>query len=218
MKNKSTIEYYKQLYQTYGNKPEALGCTKGKQYLRFYQLTSEFDLNNKSFLDFGCGFGYFAEYLNKMNVDNYSYTGIDIMPEFISEAIKNFNNYNVKFLVSDLDKFSLNNRFDYVIASGIFNSKLENNYEFIWNSMQKMFELANEAICLDFLSDKVDFSYESNFNSAPEKILSMAYMLSKRVILKNNFFPFEYSIIIFKDDSFSKETTTFNDYVHLLEK
>ena len=218
MKNKFTIELYKQLYQSYGNKPEALGCTKGKQYLRFHQLTSELILNDKSFLDFGCGFGYFVEYLNKMNLDNYSYTGIDIMPEFISEAKKNFNHENVNFVVSDLDDFPSNSQFDYVIASGVFNSKLENNYEFIWNSMQKMFELSKEAICLDFLSDKVDFSNEFNFNSAPEKILSMAYMLSKRVILKNNFFPFEFSIIIFKDDSFSKETTTFNDYVNLLEK
>lgn len=44
------------------------------------------------------------------------------------------------------------------------------------------------------------------------KILEMAYKLSRNIILRNDYMPFEFSIVIFKDDSFSKEDTLFTKY------
>lgn len=215
-----TINLYKGLYSKHGFSPEALGCTKGKQFLRFHQLTHKFDLNNSSILDVGCGFGDFTRYLNASSVKNYNYVGVDIMMEFIELAKANNGNENAEFILGDFQEIDFKKRFDFVIASGIFNSKISgvDNYDFIWSSMVKMYELCDKAISIDFLSDRVDFSHEFNFNSSPEKILTFAYNLSRNVILNNSYFPFEFSVTIFKDDSFNPETTTFRDYESLLNE
>ena len=102
---------------------------------------------------------------------------------------------------------------DYAIASGVFNLKLEEDdeYEHLYQNMEKMFNLSSKAISLDFLSDKVEYSHEHNFTFSPEKILSMAYNFSRNVSLKNTYFPFEFSITIYKDDSFMEENSVFNN-------
>jgi len=109
--------------------------------------------------------------------------------------------------------------FDYGIASGTFNVEIEglDGYANIENNLTKMFKHCSKAVSIDLLSNRVDYTHTHNFNSDPIKILEIAYGLSKSVVLKNNYFPFEFSITIFKDDSFRKETTIYNDVEKLFE-
>lgn len=205
-------EYYKCLYNKYGYSPDSLGWHKGNQFLRFYQLTNQWDLNKSSILDIGCGFGDFNKYLHVNSILEYNYLGIDILKEFIEESNKKYPQNNVKFIKGDFLTTDINNKVDFSIASGTFNYKIDgvDCYNYIYANMKKMFELSNKAIAIDFISDRVDYLHEHNFNYSPVKILELAYSLSKRVILNNSIFPFEFSIIIFKDDSFDKEKMHFN--------
>jgi SAM-dependent methyltransferase len=209
----STVNLYKKLLKEHGLSLGALGCAKGKQFLRYNQLTSLFNLEASSILDVGCGFGDFCRYLSFLGIENYSYMGIDLMEEFIDEAKKRYTSQKNQFVFSDFLSLETEKTFDYVISSGAFNSKIEeplNGYEYIHENIKKMLSIANKAVAIDFLSDKVDHAYEHNFNSSPEKILSMAYKFSRNVVLRNDYFPFEFSLIIYKDDSFKKENTVFN--------
>ena len=90
-------EYYKSLYNQYGYSPDALGWHKGNQFLRFYQLTNQWNLNNSSILDIGCGFGDFNKYLHANSILEYNYLGIDILEEFILEARKQHFQNNIEF-------------------------------------------------------------------------------------------------------------------------
>ena len=203
-------DFYRQLLKEHGYTPMALGC-KGKQFLRFHQLTSDWDLNCSSILDVGCGFGDFNKYLDFLNLKDCRYTGIEVVKEFFEEACKRYPGKSIRFCNQDfLGKADLG-QFDYVFASGTFNLRIEgiDEYEYVFKNMKKMFSHANKAIAIDFLSDKVDYRHPWNFNFSPEKILALGYQLSRNVILRNNYFPFEFSIIIHKDDSFRKETTIF---------
>ncbi|MDG1689730.1 MAG: class I SAM-dependent methyltransferase [Flavobacteriales bacterium] len=203
--------YYEELYKKHGYSPKSLGWDKGKQFLRFHQLTSEFNLNNSSVLDIGCGFGDFINYLNFNKINNFKYVGVDIVEEFVDKASKLYSNKNIKFYKSNFLDLELNEDFDFGIASGTFNVKIEglNGYENIMNNLTKMFNHCSKAVSIDLLTNRVDYIHSHNFNSDPIKILEMAYSLSKSVVLKNNYFPFEFSITIFKDDSFRKDTTTY---------
>lgn len=210
---KESITLYQELYNQYGYSPKALGCFKGKQFLRYHQLTCDWHLDGAKLLDVGCGFGDFNKYLELLKIKNYNYTGIDIMNDFIVEGQKRYPQSNVDFITGDFTSSQLDNHFDYAFASGTFNLKLEgvDGYDYIYNNMKKMFALSTKAIALDFLSDRVDYKYEYNFNSSPAKILEMAYSLSKNVILKSNYFPFEFAVIISKNDHFKTETTVFDE-------
>lgn len=206
------VESYQRLYAAHGYAPSALGWDKGKQFLRFHQLTSNWDLAGASILDVGCGFGDFVGYLRAMNVEARAYVGIDLVGEFIAEGERRFGSPWATFLKTGLEDFAPQSTFDYVIASGIFNLKVEgiDGYEQIRRSLGRMFSLSNIALSADFLSDKVEYAYEHNFVSAPETILSMAYGLSRNVVLRNDYFPFEFCVTVYKDDSFSRNTTTFS--------
>jgi SAM-dependent methyltransferase len=207
------ISHYEKDFQLYGYSPKALGWNKGKQFLRFKQLTEDFKLEGKSFLDVGCGFGDFNKYLSSLSIENYNYTGIDLVESFIDQAKIQNHSDNARYIQDNFLDHKFNSDYDIVFASGTFNIAQENHdgYNIIEKSMEKMFSLCKESVCIDFLTDKVDYKHEHNFNSAPDKILSMAYKLSRRVILKNNYFPFEFAVIIYKDDHYCRDTSLFEE-------
>ena len=96
----------------------------------------------------------------------------------------------------------------------MFNFKLDDtdNYVFIEHTLRKAFKLANKAVSFDFLSTNVDYEYPHTFHSNPSKILEIAYSLSKRVKLRNDYMPFEFSITLYKDDKFDSSDTVFKNY------
>ena len=184
----------------------------------FEILTSQFELENKKILDLGCGFGDLNSYLKNKGIHNYEYLGVDIVDELIKEArVRNSLNKQAKieYVCEDFLKKEFHESFDYVISSGVFNRKFSgelDNYTFILKCLDKAFNLCRGGVAFDFLSDRVDYQYQHTFHSSPMKILEMAYKLSRNIILRNDYMPFEFSIVIFKDDSFSKEDTLFTKY------
>ena len=209
---KKIVHYYNELFNKYGYSPKSLGWDKGNQFLRFHQLTSDWSLNGKTFLDVGCGFGDFVDYLHHLEVSNFSYVGSDLVKAFVNEARARHGTSNVKFFQQDFLNADFTQVVDYSIASGVFNLTLQDHdeYEHLFKNMEKMFSLSSKAISIDFLSDKVDYSHTHNFNFSPEKILSMAYNFSRNVVLKNTYFPFEFSVTIYKDDGYMRDNPVFN--------
>lgn len=202
---------YEKRYQDYGYSPRTLDWDKGKQDMRFSILTSQFDFKNSEVLDIGCGFGDLNRILSSRTDNQYHYHGVDIVPSLISEARHQYKGDNIDFYCGDFLEMDLP-QVDYAIASGIFNFKLKdnNNYQFIEQSMEKAYRLSRTGFAFDFLSDKVDYTKEMTFHSSPEKILALAYGLSRNVTLLNNYMPFEFSVFVFKDDSFDPKYTIFN--------
>lgn len=207
-----TVKRYDQRYKEFGYSPKSLGWGSGKQDIRFEVLTSQYDFNQKSVLDIGCGFGDLNLHLSSQFHD-YEYTGCDLYENFISEGQKRFP--HAKFICGDFLQIENLPTYDWAVASGPFNHVFENgeNYEFIQNVMLKTFSLVKDGFSFDFISDKVDYKENHIFYAAPETILSFAYSLSRNVVLRNNYMPFEFSIFVFKDNSFSKEQTIFNRYL-----
>jgi SAM-dependent methyltransferase len=202
---------YQKLLTEFGIAPKSLGWDKGKQYLRFHELTELWDLNNSSILDIGCGFGDFVNFINFEKIKPSNYEGIDLVDQFIDIAASLHTQRYVDFRVGTFLEYKFTKTFDYCIASGTFNLKMDDvdEYSYIELNLKKMYDICEVGIAVNFLTDKVDHKHSHNFNSSPERILTMAYSLSRRVLLRNDTFPFEFSIIIFKDDSFKVKDTTF---------
>jgi SAM-dependent methyltransferase len=215
-----TIERYSSRYQKFGYSPKSLGWDKGKQDVRFEILTSQYDFSEKSILDIGCGFGDLNKTLNEKYANNYSYLGVDLVPDLVNEARKQYVGDNINFRTGDFLDISFENTFDFVIASGIFNHRLNNvnNYDLIEAAIIKALSLSNDGLAFDFLSDKVDYQLEHTFHSSPEKILSIAYKYSRNIVIRNDYMPFEFALFIFKDDSFSTEDTLFNRFKKQMNK
>lgn len=206
-------ERYSERYHAHGYSPLTLGWNKGRQAIRFDALTSEFNINGKHVLDIGCGFGDLNKTLLQ-EASSYSYTGIDLVSSLLEEGRLRFPGDHIRFIEANIMDFEPQDTFDYAIASGVFNHKLskESNYLFIEQVIVKALNMCKTGLAFDFLSDKVDYQLEHTFHSSPEKILEIAYKHSRNVILKNHYMPFEFSLFIFKDDSFSSDDAVFNEY------
>lgn len=210
---KNTKERYNKRLEEFGYSPKALGWLKGKQDIRFDILTSLYNFENKSVLDIGCGFGDLNKVL-RHKIDHYSYLGVDLCENLIEVGKKQFTENNIQFWAGDFLELEIEKKMDWAIESGIFNHKLANldNYDFIKSVMKKTFEAVKDGFSFDFINDKVDYKDEHIFYASPEKILSFAYELSRNVVLRSDYMPFEFSIFVFKDDSFEKGDTIFNRY------
>lgn len=205
------IKKYNNMLEKNGPTAKALGWTKNRQALRFKILIDNFNFKNgSSILDFGCGFGDLYKYLQEKEPTSLNYTGIDINKKIISEGLRMHPDADLRVL--DLEKNSFEEKYDFVVSSGVFNIKRDDSFAFFEKIFEKLFSTAQVGVAINFLSDKVDFFTEDSFHFSPESVLSNAYKYSKRVILRNDYMPFEFTLVVFKDDQFDEDKVVFKEY------
>ena len=216
----SIIDRYTRRFEAHGYDPKTLGWDKGNQEIRFDILTSQYDFRGKRILDIGCGFGDLIATLWAQYGDDYIYHGVDLVPALIEKAKSLHRGDSISFSCTDILDEAFAGEYDYAIASGIFNHKMKavDNYTVIEAVMAKALHLCRDGIAFDFLSDKVDYRHAHTFHSSPEKILGLAYRFSRNVVLRNDYMPFEFSVFINKDDSFSPARSVFSLYRERLPK
>lgn len=207
-----TVEKYRKGYAEHGYSPKTLGWDKGRQDIRFEVLLSFFEFRGKSILDIGCGFGDLNRVLSRENDNFYRYLGVDLVGELIDEGRRHYPEENIRFLNADFLEYPFKETFDIVVASGIFNHKFDSgeNDLFVERVLKKAWSLCTEGFAFDFLSDKVDYRYDHTYHNNPERILGLAYGLSKNVSFRNDYMPFEFCLYVGKDDSFDPADAIFN--------
>jgi len=205
-----TIIRYNNRLENYGYDPRSLGWgEKDRAALRFEILCSQWNFTNKKVLDFGCGFGDLGNFIS-IKFNDVTYIGLDINENLVSKGIE--INPKIDLRIGDILEGDFSEKVDFVLSSGVFNHKLNNNIKFIENCFEKFNEIATEGFAVNFLSDKVDFNYEYTYHSNPSFILDLAYKYSKRVVLRNDYMPFEFTIFIFKNEEIDPAYTVYNDY------
>lgn len=204
----ATIMRYSERLKKFGFTPKTLGWSKNKETIRFKILSQIGRLDNCSVLDVGCGFGDLLKYLKQKNI-NVQYTGIDLNADLI--AIAQEQHPEANFIIADFEDDIFDNKYDWIVSSGIFNHKLDNNYQFFTNVVRKMFEKSLKGFAADFLNSYVDFQEPNLFYAEPEKIFGICKKFSKRIILRADYMPFENCIYCYRNDAFD-ERTVFSEF------
>lgn len=129
MNNKDRIiqgvnDYYSSKISQFGN--TSLGVdwnSKESQYVRFKQLVKVIGADKSfSILDYGCGYGELVHFLKETYPGfKINYTGYDVSDKMIAEAQKQFALEEAIHFTTTLPV----ERFDYCVASGIFNVRLQ---------------------------------------------------------------------------------------------
>jgi len=206
------IDRFNKRLEQFGISEQSLGWgTKGRARLRYEILMSQWDLNNSSVMDLGCGFGDMFEYMSDKGI-NTKYTGIDINPNFITIA-KEKHGDKATFQEKNLLTEETTEQFDFVLSSGVFNHVLEDNMGFIKACFDKFDKISTKGFAANFLSDKVGFQYEYTFHASPAAILDLAYQYSNNVVLRNDYMPYEFTVFINKFAEVDEQTTVYKDFV-----
>jgi SAM-dependent methyltransferase len=197
---------YQEWWKEYGPTPAGLAWNKGKQGIRFDALLSYFEPREYSVLDVGCGFGDLNVALEFV-YGNCSYHGIDIVEPYLHEGRRRFPDGAFEF--GEFLAMDFKNSFDLAFASGTFNFELPDveQYSYLEANLTKMFSLTNEGIAVDMLSDRVNFRREGCFYYSPTRVLEIALSLTRNVALRHDYLPFEFSVALYRDDSFDENTT-----------
>jgi SAM-dependent methyltransferase len=197
--HQSILHHYTKLYKEFGYSPKAVGWTKGKQNIRFDTFAQIGELGKSSVLDIGCGFGDLLSFFNERKF-KVKYTGVDINPQFIEFAKKKYPKSDFK--VRDIGIKPFKKRFDWVFAIGTTNQC--GSYKYIEKLLTDMLQCSKNGIAMDFLSTYVDFKKSGNFHASPEKVFKIAKKLSRRVVLRHDYLPFEFCVFIYKNDKLAK--------------
>ncbi|MBN1646785.1 MAG: class I SAM-dependent methyltransferase [Spirochaetales bacterium] len=166
-------EYYRPKLKNGVPDFKALGWENKAAHLRRFRTLAKYvNLENRSVLDVGCGFGTFYDYLHEQGM-KVRYTGIDILPEMIKRAKDRHK--GIEFSCIDLfdESLDFDLRFDVVFASGIFNLNLGNNLEFLKKALVRFFGLANEIIAFNLLHEDSDNREDRYFYTNPVTVTGL---------------------------------------------
>ena len=202
---KGVSEYYSNKIIQHGS--SSLGVdwnSKESQYLRFAQLAKVFnDQKQFSVLDYGCGYAELVNYLlENYSKDDFSFFGYDISDKMIEKA---------NFLFGKLDNVTLSNDlpltiFDFVVASGIFNVKLELANEEDWlkyiiETLHSFDKSSRKGFSFNALTKYSDKEFMKDYLYYSDPLFLFDYCkrnFSRNVALLHDYNLYEFTIIVRK--------------------
>jgi SAM-dependent methyltransferase len=209
-------ERYEARHAEFGYDPKTLGWTKGRHKLRYEMLLSSWPAGTRSVLDIGCGFGDMAQYCQESGRAAWRYTGIDIVPALIDEGKR--LRPDVDLRLHDIDSEGVPDGYDVIVASGVFSHRLKDNMAFVARAFDLFANSAKIGFSANFMSPAADVRYDHLFYPDPGEVFDLARRHSRRIAIRHDYMPFEYTVQVFVDDAFSTDTVVFAPYEGLIDR
>lgn len=193
--------YYDDKINTFGTTPQGVDWNSiESQELRFEILSRVINENKHfSILDYGCGFGSMFNYFEE-KFEKFDYTGFDLSDKMIEAANDKISKQNAVFTTQLPSQ-----PFDYVIASGIFNIKLDNTPEnwqnYIEKTLHEIDKLANKGFSFNILTSYSDSEYMKDYlyYANPSYLFDFCKRhFSRNVALLHDYDLYEFTIIVRK--------------------
>jgi len=148
----SLAEYFNQRVTKFGPSTDALQWNSTySQDTRYHVLMNDLPAQVKFICDLGCGCGDLYHYIKKYNLD-YDYVGLDISANMIVAAQQAYPAGDFRCL--SFDQCVSVDKFDVVIASGVFNLKCDNHEQYVLDTIETMLAKARYQVRFNMLSDK----------------------------------------------------------------
>lgn len=195
---KITLEYYNAKMAQFGQDVRTLWNSVDSQHVRFRVLSEIADLNHRSILDVGCGFGDLHSFLQGQAIDLERYVGIDMHPRMVAEARARLP--NLTFEVRDILNDEVSGKYDYVLASGIFSLEMPNWQAAVENTLTRMYALCAKGVGANFLSsltpgEKLPHAHYADPMSILDFVLRR---VSTRAVLRHDYRPNDFTVYIYR--------------------
>lgn len=157
-------------------------------------------------LDVGCGFAELYGFLRSRGWRG-RYTGIDIVPALLNEARRRYPDIELYEHDGSSGLGHLTPH-DFVIASGVMNLALpgNDNEAHIEKFLRIMFQHASQALAVDFMTAYVDSQHPDAWHTDPVWAFTVANRLTRRLVLRADYMPYEFALFLYKDVRVSPRT------------
>lgn len=198
---KQVDQYYTDKIKTFGATPQGVDWNgEESQKLRFGQLLKVINQQDSfSVLDYGCGYGSMFEYM-KMHYNKFDFTGYDVAETMIAEAKKKFEKEAV--WITELNEKS---NYDFAIASGIFNVRLQNSNEqwlsYILDTLSDLNNHSTKGFSFNLLTKYSDAPYMKDYLYYADPLFLFDFCkknFSKNVALLHDYELYEFTMLIKK--------------------
>lgn len=148
-------DYYLPRLKFFGGGAAAAGwSTEGNQEIRFDALLAVCgDWTGQSILDVGCGTGDLLSFMDSRALPYKSYFGQDVLRQSINTCRRRFpgiyDNFSYAPVTVMADTYRT--RYDYVVASGVFNLRTPNHHQIMLDSVKAMWCMCSKAVAVNFL-------------------------------------------------------------------
>jgi SAM-dependent methyltransferase len=187
-------EFYGEAFARHGVDPKSLHWINSyNQRRRFEVLAAAGDLRGASILDVGCGLGDFLEFLKERGIDA-DYTGIDIVPQFIEAARSRFP--DGKFLLENI--LEMVGEFDYVLASGAMSFRVEDNENYYFEVIKRMFDLSRRAAAFNMLDRRAHEETDIYAVYDPREIALFCETIARRIDVAIDYMPDDFTVYMYK--------------------
>jgi SAM-dependent methyltransferase len=190
------FKYHRDMLKQYGRGNSlALGWRdRHSQLIRFDALATIADLNGKTTLDAGCGYGDLFAFLLDRYPDITGYYGVDFIPEMITAARSRFASpitsfWPVSFMSPDLPVH------DYVLASGSLNYASADP-AYIYKAISRLFDLARLGLGFNLLRAVPYEGLLVAYN--PQDIVVYCRTLSHNVVLINDYADEDFTVFVYR--------------------
>jgi SAM-dependent methyltransferase len=130
----------------------------------------------------------------------FSYIGVDISGAMLAKARERYGHDDrVQFIEGDILNLDLKHAgIDFAVESGAFTYRVKDNWQLMYDSLHRMFDIAHKGVAANFMTSYVDYELPKNFHYAPEKVLSFCKQLTRYVNLIHDYPLYEFTVQIFK--------------------
>lgn len=196
---KISLDFYKKGFITYGEDVKTLGYGSVESQESRLRVVSEIgDLSNKSILDVGCGFGDLYTFLHRQGIHPNRYLGIDISSELLDVARKRLP--EVEFELVGILDFEATEKFDFVVACGLFGLESPNWQRLLKKQLRKLYDLCEIGVIVNFLSCYTTWvKNPASHYADPAKIFEFVLKnLSNRVVLRHDYAANDFTIYMYR--------------------
>jgi SAM-dependent methyltransferase len=190
------LKIYRESLAEHGDTPEGVHWRGVTQRYRFKVLTEIANLETASILDYGCGKGDLFPYLVEQGFRG-QYTGFDINPDLLALAHSKYP--EVRFEVKDFEEDKVEEQFDYILISGVFNNRLPDNWGMMTSVLRHAFRCARHGVAFNAISTYVNFEDPAMFYANPEEVFRFCVTeLSRDVTLRHDNLPYNYAVYVYR--------------------
>jgi len=201
--NDQVSDYYSKKITLHGATPHGVDWNSlESQKMRFEQLIKLFK-EDSEILDFGCGYGGLFDFLMEGGFEKIHYTGYDISREMIAQALKRHANEANANWILDMPSDA---KFDYVVASGVFNVRLdidtENWESYIFSTLKELDDLSVSGFAFNLLTTYSDkhLMQDHLYYASPERIFKYCKEnFSKSITILHDYPLYEFTTIVRKN-------------------
>jgi len=172
------------------------------QNTRFDQLLKIVEASSFSILDYGCGYGALADYLDQKGF-HADYYGFDILESAIEIARQSHHGKPHRTFFTEEAKLPA---CDYVVASGVFNVRGDQSFEtwteYVVNSFHRFNDLSRKGFASNFLTKYSDADKMRTDLYYADPLYLFDYCkrnFSKNVALLHDYRIYDFTILVRKD-------------------